>query len=160
MGSFSAKNHSPFLCTFCSIRERQQSGDCNLSAHRFSPVLFFARRAQEKRILFWGIYRSEILLPSCTICRLKTSSLSAPLYPKYILSGRKPALTRHFKAAISRHTKLQKARPFPFGLAFSLQPYFSRQIKERRANALRSVPSHKGCYTVGGVQSKKIDWKG
>ncbi len=125
-----------------------------------SLLSFFVRRVQEKRILFWGIYRSEILLHSCTICRLKTSNLSAPLYPKYILSGRKPALTRHFKAAISRHSKLQKARPFPFGPAFSLQPRFSHQIKERRTNALRSVPSHKGCYTVGRVQSKKIDWKG
>ena len=86
--------------------------------------------------------------------------LCAVISKVYFLSGHKPALTRHFKAAISRHTKLQKARPFFFGPAFSLQPYFSRQIKERRADALRSVPSHKGCYTVGGVQSKKIDWKG
>lgn len=59
----------------------------------------------------------------------------------------------------------EKAKSFSWlGLLF--EAVFVRQIKERRADALRSVPSHKGCYAWEGFNQKrligkaKLNWVG
>ena len=70
----------------------------------------------------------------------------------------KPAPARYLEPeALPQSAPSRTKKPGWFsGLAFFFHTVLLRQIKERRADALRSVPSHKGCYAWEGFNQKRL----